>query len=161
MKFIEKIKLFNSKRFDTFEYTARRNRNIFVGDNEVGKSTILQAIDIVLSGSRSRVETLGLETLFHRDAVANFLEGDKNLAGLPCLAVEIYLNDHGNEKLEGKNNTDERICHGLRLNCEPIDDYGEEIQAILAENDALFPYEFYSIKFSTFAAHAYTQNHRL
>lgn len=47
MKYIEKIKLLNFKRFDTFEYESRKKRNVFIGDNEAGKSTILQAVDIV------------------------------------------------------------------------------------------------------------------
>ncbi len=160
MKFIEKIKIFNFKRFDAFEYCAREKRNIFVGDNETGKSTILQALDIVLTGSRTRVETLGLESLFHRDAVTRFLAGDKDLNNLPILRIEIYLNEHANIALEGINNTDETVCHGLRLVCEPMDEYGEEIQAALKQDDPLFPYEYYSITFSTFAGRAYTQNRR-
>ncbi len=160
MKFIEKIKLINFKRFATFDYSPRQNRNIFIGDNEAGKSTILLAVDIALTGSRSRVETLGLETLFHQDAVSQFLAGDKSLDNLPVLLVEIYLNDHGKMELEGVNNSDERICHGVRLKCEPMDDYGGQIKSALAENDALFPYEYYNIIFSTFAGHYYTQNHR-
>lgn len=160
MKFIEKIKLLNFKRFDVFEYAARQNRNIFVGDNEAGKSTILQAVDITLSGSRSRVESLGLESLFNNDVIAHFLAGDKSLDDLPVLNIEVYLNDHGNINLEGFNNSDERECHGIRLICEALDDYGGHIQAALAEDDALFPFEYYSINFLTFAGYPYAQNHR-
>lgn len=161
MKYIEKIKLFNYKRFEIFEYETLQNRNILVGDNEAGKSTILQAVDIVLTGSRSKVETLGLESLFNCDAITQYLAGDKNLHELPVLSIEIYLNDHGNMVLEGANNSDERLCHGVRLNCEPmIDDFSVEIQAALEGEDALFPYEYYSIKFSTFSGQSYTQNRR-
>ena len=160
MKFIEKIKLFNFKRFDVFEYSVRQNRNIFVGDNETGKSTILQAVDIVLSGSRSKVESLGLESLFNNDVIANFLAGDKSLDDLPVLNIEVYLNDHGNIKLEGFNNSDERECLGIRLICEALDDYGGHIRTALAEGDALFPFEYYSINFITFAGFSYAQNHR-
>ncbi len=160
MKYIEKIKLFNFKRFSTFEYEAREKRNIFIGDNEAGKSTILQAIDIVLCGSRSRVENLGLESLFNKETVISFLAGDKNLSDLPVLKVEIYLNDYGEIVLEGMNNSDERICHGLKLVCEPMDEYGEEIQAALVHEEALFPYEYYNIHFSTFSGQPYTQNRR-
>jgi len=160
MKYIEKIKLFNFKRFITFEYDAREKRNIFIGDNEAGKSTILQAIDIVLCGSRSRVENLGLESLFNKETVISFLAGDKNLSDLPVLKIEIYLSDYGEIVLEGMNNSDERICHGLKLVCEPMDEYGEEIQAALVHEEALFPYEYYNIHFSTFSGQPYTQNRR-
>jgi energy-coupling factor transporter ATP-binding protein EcfA2 len=160
MKYVEKIKFFNFRRFASFEYEAREMRNVFIGDNEAGKSTILQAVDIVLSGSRSRVESLGLESLFHQGSVIEFLGGEKELANLPKLIIEIYLNDYGEIVLEGINNSDERVCHGLRLLCEPMDEYGEEIQAALAQEEPLFPYEYYSIQFSTFSGQSYTQNRR-
>lgn len=161
MKFIEKIKLFNFRRFDTFEYLAREKRNIFIGDNEAGKSTILHAVDIVLTGSKSKVENLGLEYLFNSNAVNEFLGGDKDLHGLPKLRIEIYLNDFGDIQLEGNNNSEERICHGLKLVCEPlVEEYGQEIQDALAPKDALFPYEYYSITFSTFSGQQFTQNRR-
>ena len=54
MKLIEKIKLQNFKRFETFEVEFDKNINIFIGDNEAGKSTILSAIDIVLNRIRHR-----------------------------------------------------------------------------------------------------------
>ncbi|WP_417760564.1 AAA family ATPase, partial [Shewanella sp.] len=44
-------------------FINRLQRNIVVGDNEAGKSTILTAIELVLSGSRSKVESLGVEAL--------------------------------------------------------------------------------------------------
>lgn len=161
MKFIQKIKLFNFKRFDTFEYIAREKRNVFIGDNEAGKSTFLNAVDIVFTGSRAKVENLGLESLFNSDIVMEFLRGDKNLDDLPKLKIEIYLNDHGEILLEGNNNSEERVCHGLKLVCEPlVEEYGQELQDALAPKDALFPYEYYSIVFSTFSGHQYTQNRR-
>ena len=47
---IEKIRLQNYKRF--LDYTVNPNPgiNILIGDNEVGKSSILEAIDIALCG---------------------------------------------------------------------------------------------------------------
>ena len=44
---IVKIKLHNFKRFGDLTVDINPNINIFIGDNESGKSTILQAIDIV------------------------------------------------------------------------------------------------------------------
>lgn len=160
MKYIKKIKLKNFKRFDTFEYVAREKRNIFIGDNEAGKSTLLQAVDIVLTGSRSKVINLGLETLFHKDTVSQFLSSDKSLSNLPVLTIEIYLNDHSDINLEGINNSDRQICHGLKLVCEPMDEYGEEIRSAVSQDESLFPYEYYNISFSTFSGQSYTQNRR-
>ncbi|WP_394168742.1 ATP-dependent endonuclease [Saccharospirillum alexandrii] len=161
MIYIEKLKLFNFKRFEKFEYIAREKRNILIGDNEAGKSSVLQAIDLVLTGNRSKAENLGLEPLFNRNAVTSFLKGDKNLGNLPRLTIEIYLNDHGNINLDGKNNSDDTVCHGLKMVCEPrIEEYGVEIEEALSQEDALFPYEYYGITFSTFSGQSYTQNRK-
>jgi putative ATP-dependent endonuclease of the OLD family len=160
MKEIEKVKLVNFRRFPAFEYTANSKRNIFIGDNESGKSTILQAIDLVLNGSRNRIETLGLESLFYKGAVNEFLAGEKRIEDLPELKIEIFLNDFGNQDLEGLNHTEHGIRHGLKLECKPMDEYGTEINAALEADNPLFPFEYYSIQFSTFAGFPYTQNRR-
>jgi putative ATP-dependent endonuclease of OLD family len=56
---IRKLVLKNFKRFRALELDFDPELNILVGGNEAGKSSVLQAIDIVLSASRSKVETLG------------------------------------------------------------------------------------------------------
>ena len=78
MKVINKIILHNFKRFTSFEADFDDQLNILVGDNESGKSSILQAIDIVLSGSRNKVENIGLENLFNYQSINDFLQSDKN-----------------------------------------------------------------------------------
>ncbi|HIC9088390.1 TPA: ATP-dependent nuclease [Legionella pneumophila] len=161
MKYIEKIKLLNFKRFKNFVYAARKGRNIFIGDNEAGKSTILQAIDLVLSGSRSRIEAIGLDTLFNRDIIQTFLKGTKELTLLPRMEVEIYLNDQQEISLEGKNNTEQKTCQGLKLTCEAmIDEYSQEIKEALSNCEAIFPFEYYNIQLSTFSGQLYSQNRR-
>ena len=160
MKEIEQVKLLNFRRFPSFEYKANAKRNIFIGDNESGKSTILQAIDLVLNGSRNRIETLGLESLFYKGAVDEFLAGDKRIEDLPKLKIEVFLRDFGNQDLEGLNHTEHGIRHGLKLECKPMDEYGAEINSALEAENPLFPFEYYGIQFSTFAGVPYTQNRR-
>lgn len=51
MNYIEKVKIINYKRFKgSFSINLNSGINIFVGDNESGKSTILEAIHLALSG---------------------------------------------------------------------------------------------------------------
>ena len=52
MQYIEKLKLFNFKRFREFEVEFTSGTNTIIGDNEAGKSSIIQAIELVASGSR-------------------------------------------------------------------------------------------------------------
>ena len=58
--FIRKIKLHNYRRFKDLEISFKEGRNILVGDNESGKSSVLEAIDLTARGSRHRVEDIGI-----------------------------------------------------------------------------------------------------
>ena len=44
----------------------------------------------------------------------------------------------------------------MRLECEPVEEYSKEIAEILGDAHPNFPFEYYSIKFVTFAGQAYT-----
>lgn len=72
MKSVKKIVLSNFKRFKTFELEFDEKLNVLIGDNESGKSSVLLALDLVLSGSRSKIETIGLETLFNNEVISTF-----------------------------------------------------------------------------------------
>ena len=48
--FIRKVKIHNFKCYKDFEITLEEGLNIVVGDNEAGKSTILEAINLALTG---------------------------------------------------------------------------------------------------------------
>ena len=57
MQYIKKLKLLNFKRFKEFEVEFDSKINTIIGDNEAGKSSILQAIELLSSGSRNKVES--------------------------------------------------------------------------------------------------------
>jgi len=160
MKLIKKIKLKNFKRFKTFSVDFDDKLNLLIGDNETGKSSILSSIDIVLSGSRSKVETIGLDSLFNSIAIQEFLDSDKKYENLPKLFIEIYLNEQNNHELNGKFNSDGIECDGLLLLCEPLDDLSEDIKKILEQEEPNFPFEYYSINFRTFSGDGYAGHKR-
>lgn len=156
MKIIERIKIKNFGRFKDFSIEFDQNLNLLIGDNEAGKSTILNAIDIVLSGSRSKVEKYGLDHLFNSESIEDFLSTDKKYENLPILYSELYLNDQANKDLDGKWNSDGIPAHGIQLLCEPREDLSKEIKDILLQDDDNFPFEYYSISFKTFSGESYT-----
>ena len=54
---IEKMKIKNFKRFKgEVEINYNSDFNVIIGNNESGKSSILQAIDLVLSGNKNKIE---------------------------------------------------------------------------------------------------------
>jgi putative ATP-dependent endonuclease of OLD family len=156
MKKINRIILQNFKRFDSLDIAVNNKLNIFIGDNESGKSSILEAIDIVISGSRSKVETIGISNLLNSASVQAFIEGGKKYAELPVLFIEVYIDDTGNEDLNGDNNSLGINSDGLTLVCQPDILHSEDIKTVLEQKGDNFPYEFYSISFKTFSDRSYS-----
>lgn len=155
VKYIKRAKIFNYKRFKEFEISFNENINLIVGDNESGKSTILSAIDLVLSASDNKVFGIGLPKLFNVEVIDNFLSGGKEYSELPKLIIELYLNDQQDQNLEGVNNSDGIMAHGIKLKCEPNDDLESNIKDILSQPEKNFPFEFYKVNFNTFQGSPY------
>ena len=152
---IKKIKIHNFKKFKDLEIKCNSDLNLLIGDNEAGKSTILQAIDLVLSGSRNKLENIGLESLFNRNIICEFFD-DKRFDNLPSLSIELYLSEQHNPDLNGAINSEGVITDGLQIIIEPDEELSREISEILTQTENNFPYEYYKINFFTFAGERYT-----
>lgn len=155
---IEKIKLKNFRKFEG-EHVIEFNEdiNVLIGDNEAGKSTILMALDLILSGSQRKVDAIGLENLFNASVIDNFLKEERSYDKLPELYIEIYLKDTGISDLNGENYSEgsNKPKDGLRFECIPNDEYSKEISYIIEDNKAIFPFEYYNCNFRTFAKNPY------
>ncbi len=156
MKYIKKVKLHNFRRFKDFEVELNAGLNIFIGENEAGKSSILSAINLVLSGSKSQFEKIGIEKLLNSEEVEDFLKSDKKYENLPKLYVELWLNEQEKYQLNGNQNSERLVHDGLCMECTPIEELSSEINEILQEEGTNFPFEYYSVKFSTFSGDLYT-----
>lgn len=80
---ISKIRLWNYKRFKDYTIESNERINILIGDNEAGKSSVLEAIDLVISGNIRKVESIGLDKLINVDAVHEFNIGTRTIENLP------------------------------------------------------------------------------
>ena len=99
---IVKIRLINFKRFRDFTIKPNERINILIGDNEVGKSSILNAIDLVASGNVRRIESIGIDNLLNIDSVKAFNAGDRIFEKLPILKIELYLSGDFDCSMNGK-----------------------------------------------------------
>lgn len=151
MKTIKKLILGNFKRFKTLELDFDKELNILIGGNEAGKSSVLQALDLVMSGSRSKVESVGIESLFNAACIDEFMSGNRKVEALPKMFVEVYLDGFTDHELNGKNHSKGSVeVDGIKLVCEPADEYTDHIKDILKDRNSSFPFEFYTVQFSTF-----------
>lgn len=163
---IEKIKLINYRGFENLEISFNETRNIFVGENGVGKTSILMAISYVLSGSYSTVEKKGFQSLFNSKTIQRYLAGDRDIKKLPCLYIEVYFSkdvEPKNFNLNGKINTDNKKASGLQMKISPNQNFLEEINQSLISSD-IFPFEYYKLEFNTFAGinyNSYNKKHKI
>lgn len=158
MNYISRVTIKNFKKFQNFDIQLSNSTNLIIGDNESGKSTILTAIDLVLSASKHKIETIGLEALFNKSVIQDFLiKNSQNISDLPTMQIDLHIG--GLEKdhdFDGKHNLDNIASYGIKLCCEPNDEYSEFILKSLKETD-VFPFEFYKCTFSTFADSSYSK----
>lgn len=154
MKTIKKLMLKNFKRFKTLELDFDKDLNLLIGGNETGKSSVLQALDLGMSCSRSKVESMGLESLFNAACIEEFMAGPRKVVNLPTMFIEIYLEGFADHELNGKNHSKRDVERdGIRLVCEPVDEYTQHIEEILRDHNSSFPFEYYAIQFSTFGGY--------
>jgi len=155
---IHAVRFINYKNFTKLNIRMNDHINIFVGDNGVGKSSILQGIDLVLSGSIAKVQSIGLENLININAVDNALK-NKTIDSLPRMIIEICFQPLPDSpqyaRLYGEKNSCGKNYHGVKLICEPNPDFQRDILSCINEKEATFPYDLYSARFTTFSDEPY------
>ena len=157
---IAKLKIMNFKKFyDGHSFDFNDDVNILVGDNESGKSTILEAIEMVLN-NRLYNQSVGkvLSTdLFNTRCVREFLDGDKNSASLPEIIIEAYFENTEEfaeeNKLRGNVNSESVDTTGVCLKIGFDSELKESYEAFLIANPNLItlPIEFYKIEWYDFS----------
>lgn len=158
---IRKVVLKNFKRFgdSAIEFTA--GLNMIVGDNEAGKSTLLEAINL---GLTKRWNGKFFETEFSHhfvtaSASAAFV-ADVQSGGKPQppeVLVEVYLDDDSAlARLKGENNSLRDDCPGYRLRAALDPDFATEYREFLNDPASVtsVPTEFYKIEWTDFAGHS-------
>ena len=132
--------------------------NILVGNNETGKSTILEAIHLALSGIFRGKAIRGNLTqyLFNYDVVKQYLEevNKGSAPEAPHIFIELYVKS-GFPILEGDKFSDETIAgkvNGIALKIALDDKYSEEYEALIKSGDiASLPIEYYEVDWYAFS----------
>ncbi|MEN5390061.1 AAA family ATPase [[Pseudomonas] hibiscicola] len=160
---IERIVIENFKSFRHLNLQLNAHMNLVVGDNEVGKSTLLEAIHAVITGQLyGRNLTYELTPyLFHQPMVREYLAALRagTPASPPRISIEAYLgNDPALASLRGTNNSLGLDSAGVRLLVELSDDYREEFNAYLQQHQGAtsLPVEYYTVRWYSFANNGVT-----
>lgn len=149
---VKAIKLINFKKFRDELLEFNDDVNIFVGDNNAGKSTILEALEIVLNynhrGRRFNGEFS--PDLFNQDAVTRFLASDLSSKHLPSLIIEAYID--GVPEYRGSNNSLKADAQGVLVQAcfDPSLEAVYESHLLTKPNITSIPIEFYKVEWLDF-----------
>lgn len=154
---IERVVVENFKAFRHLDLPLNPHMNLIVGNNEVGKSTLLEAIHAVVTG-QLHGRGIAYEItpyLFHQPTVDEYLARlrDGQLGPPPRILIEAYLGrDPALASLRGTNNSLGADVAGIRLLIELNEDYREEFDAYLRQHQVeSLPVEYYTVRWYSFA----------
>lgn len=150
---IESLRLINFKKFKDQTFDFNEDVNIFVGDNNAGKSTILEALEIVLN-FQYRGRPFNSEfspDLFNAETVAAFRASPKSPADLPILVIEAYMKNVPDYR--GANNSLKKDAQGVQIKVSFDPDFTDAYDDYLASGAAVtsIPVEFYQVEWMDFA----------
>ncbi|MBU3070210.1 AAA family ATPase [Aestuariicella sp. G3-2] len=160
---IDKLVIQNFKGFkEHFTVNLNSGLNIIVGDNEAGKSTIIEAINLALTGlySGRYLRNELSQYLFNESAVRDYLGSLVTDDPLPPpeILIELYI-DGGDEVafLEGDLNSDGSYCSGISLRVAFNEDYKTEYEALISSGGVkTLPIEYYHAVWKSFAREVIT-----
>jgi putative ATP-dependent endonuclease of OLD family len=149
---VKSIKLINFKKFRDDYLEFNDDVNIFVGDNNAGKSTILEALEIVLNFSHRGRPFNGefSPDLFNQQAVTQFLATDLSAEHLPKLVIEAYID--GVPDYRGSNNSQGADAQGVLVQA-CFDPALAEVYDVRRQANPKFtsiPVEFYKVEWFDF-----------
>jgi predicted ATP-dependent endonuclease of OLD family len=155
---IKKLLIKNYRVFKDVQVTLNNDCNIFVGDNDSGKSTLLEILQVLLSGkvNNQPFERQIKASYFNIEKRTEFIESITKKSGLitelPKIIVEGYFEDDGcHSEYKGTNNELGENCPGIRMTVEFNEDYSNEYKILLQNNEIYdIPVEFYKVSWRDF-----------
>jgi putative ATP-dependent endonuclease of the OLD family len=158
---IRKIAIRNYRMFREFDLEFSPGINILVGKNDTGKSTLIEAINLALTG-RLHGRALAQElSPFHinldatRDYVQKLRSGAQAI--LPTMIIDLFLDDADHaEILRGTNNIYGEDSCGVRIQAKFSQDFCEEYKTFIQKpgDVRLAPTEYYRVEWLGFSGNA-------
>ena len=155
---ISKITICNFKGFKgTFKLELNQGLNILVGNNETGKSTVLEAIHLALTGlyNGKYINSELSQYLFNNEVVFAYLQSVKcgEPEEPPSILIEIYFEGSVDPEFEGNFNTDHSSkAEGLQFRIAYNEKYNDEYQKVIdAKQLSSLPIEYYKAIWTSFA----------
>lgn len=159
---IEKVVIENFKCFKgKFTIAFNEGLNIIVGDNESGKSSVLEAIHLALTGilNGRYLKNELTQYLFNNEVCEEyfvaFTDGKPKFP--PALLIEVFIADEECPLLIGDANSDKKKACGVSLKICFDNKYQQEYEELIKKGDIKsLPIEYYDIDWKSFARESLT-----
>jgi AAA15 family ATPase/GTPase len=164
---ITKVKIHGYRIFKDFEFKPNDGFNLIVGSNESGKSTLLEAMVLALTG-RINGRRAGDELnpyWFNVGLVKEFIEKRSSGAKVapPEIRIEVFFEDRDDlQKLSGAINSEvpTMACPGLSFRVIPNPDYLADLEEWAQNPSTILPVEYYKEDWRDFADNKLTNRPR-
>jgi putative ATP-dependent endonuclease of the OLD family len=155
---ITKVRIQGYRIYKDLTLEPNPRLNLIVGANESGKSTLMEAIALALTGrinGRSASEDLN-PYWFNIDLVEEFVRkrANGNPVSWPEIRIELFLKNCDElQQLCGAINTDvpTNACPGITMRVLPNPEYTAELAEWAKDASLLLPVEYYIIDWRSFA----------
>jgi putative ATP-dependent endonuclease of OLD family len=162
--YIKEIHIENFKCFHgNFDLLLNDGLNIIVGDNEAGKSTILESIYLALTGTLNGryLKNELTQYLFNNEVVEEYKQNliKENVSTtLPQVLIEVFIGGGGTPDLEGNGNSKNgNKEQGFRVKIAFDEKYQKEYESLIRGGDIrTLPIEYYDISWESFARNQIT-----
>lgn len=153
---IKKLKIKNFKCFkDWFSVDFEKGTNILVGNNGTGKSTILEAINLVLTGMYhgKNIRNEISQYLFNKDSINDYLKKINNKIKIepPEIVIEVYFYEEIPSFLGDDNTEKAKDISGITLSIAFDKKYVSEYQVLCDNKLTSLPIEYYEVNWKSFA----------
>lgn len=156
---IDRIIVRGYRIFRDLELEPNAGTNIIVGDNESGKSTLLEAIGLALTGrigGRWAQDELNPYWFNQQDVDAYFASlATEAPSAPPEILIELYLTnqDDALQPMLGAYNSRQDKVPGVRMHIAPNADYAQEFADYMSSDDrpSILPTEWYAIDWREFS----------
>jgi putative ATP-dependent endonuclease of OLD family len=160
---IKKIHIENYRIFRNFTLELSDGLNVLVGNNDAGKSTLLEAVHLGLTG-RLRGRPMEMELspyLLNQSVTAEYVAAlrDGKRPAPPQVVIELYLEEcDDTAEFVGSNNAGLERTPGLRLTAGFCSDYDAEYARFIEEPESitLVPTEYYEVSWKHFGGTSVT-----
>lgn len=160
---IRKVLVRNYRKFRKLDVNMLPGMNILVGSNDSGKSTLIEAINLALTGRVSgRLFAQEFSPYYiNLGAAREYIQAlqTSSKAVPPPIIIEVYLEDGGEaEILRGTNNLLGEDACGIRIQAKLSADFEEEYRSFINKPSSIrfVPTEYYRVDWLGFSGNGVT-----